>query len=108
MQKFAAIFGAFFGLIISIHGLALAFLQSPLIDVSNKRNSILYFYAAEAFFGERAAWVMSGLLWTAIGFFLIYFSIGNFPRTKPAIVQIPEGNKSKRRRRKKNGKKRPN
>jgi hypothetical protein len=76
MQKFARWFGFAFGLVLALHGLALAFLQSPLIATSNRRGALLYSFAIEAVFGEPAAWILSGLLWFAAGVFVIYYSWG--------------------------------
>jgi uncharacterized protein YhhL (DUF1145 family) len=72
MQRFALWFGRSLGVVLVLHGLALALLQSPLIATSNKRGALLYFRAVEAIFGESVAWILSGLLWLALGLMFLY------------------------------------
>jgi hypothetical protein len=48
LKTFASLFGFFFGLVIVLHGIALAIFQSPLIATSKRWGYMLYFYGIAA------------------------------------------------------------
>jgi len=100
MKLFGKFFGVIVGLIFVLHGIALAALHSPLVATSNKRGAILYFITIEQIFGETVAWVLSGLLWVALGSLLVYVSAvpAKAALTQEAGVSSPVRTRGRKRR----------
>lgn len=91
MRLFGKVFGFLLGLLLVAHGIALIALQSPLIATSNRRGAILYFVAVESLFGKTGAWILSGLLWIALGLGIAYASVipARLARPQKPVVASP-------------------
>ncbi len=83
VRTFSAIFGCLLGLIIALHGAALAALHSPLIATSNRKGEFLYFQSVADLTSEGFAWLLSGTIWFSLGLAIVYASIDLYRVSRP-------------------------